>query len=182
MRATDAVIALPLLPLLIILAALDLGKLGLPAAVTQSQEISLMRIVALAVLIGWTTAARLVRGAALVTRNRDFVRAARSLGAGVPHILIWHILPNVAGPLIVATTLSVGEIILLEIGAELSWPRDTAAARQLGQHAEQRAGIGDRRTASRDLSRADDFPDGDRLQPARRRAAAPLRPGPPLVW
>jgi len=114
MRATDAVIALPLLPLLIILAALDLGKLGLPAAITQSQEISLMRIVALAVLIGWTTAARLVRGAALVTRNRDFVRAARSLGAGVPHILIWHILPNVAGPLIVATTLSVGEIILLE--------------------------------------------------------------------
>ena len=114
MRATDAVIALPLLPLLIVLAALDLAKLGVPAALAQSDESSLCRIVALAVLVGWTTAARLVRGATLVTRSRDFVRAARSLGAGVPHILWTHILPNVMAPLVVATTLSVGEVILLE--------------------------------------------------------------------
>ena len=114
MRLTDAVIALPLLPLLIVLAALDLRKLGLPAAVARSDDISLIRIVVLAVLVGWTTAARLVRGATLVTRNRDFVRAARSLGAGVPHILWTHILPNVLAPLIVATTLSVGDVVLLE--------------------------------------------------------------------
>ena len=114
MRGTDAIIALPLLPLLIVLAALDLHKLGLPAHVTQSDEISVVRIIALAVLVGWTTAARLVRGATLVTRNRDFVRAARSLGAPVPHILWLHILPNVLGPLIVATTLSVGDVILFE--------------------------------------------------------------------
>jgi peptide/nickel transport system permease protein len=114
MRGTDAMIALPLLPLLIVLAALDLNKLGLPASLIQSDEISVFRIVALAVLVGWTTAARLVRGGALVTRNRDFVRAARSLGAGVPHILWLHILPNVLGPLIVATTLSVGDVILFE--------------------------------------------------------------------
>jgi peptide/nickel transport system permease protein len=114
MRVTDAVIALPLLPLLIVLAALDLDKLGVPPSLARSNDISLIRIVALAVLIGWTTAARLVRGAALVTRNRDFVRAARSLGAGVPHILWRHILPNVLGPLTVATTLSVGDVILLE--------------------------------------------------------------------
>jgi len=114
MRTTDAIIALPLLPLLIVLAALDLDKLGLPARLVQSDDISLLRIVALAVLVGWTTAARLVRGATLVARNRDFVRAARSLGAGVPHILWMHILPNVLGPLIVATTLSVGDVILFE--------------------------------------------------------------------
>ena len=114
MRTTDAIIALPLLPLLIVLAALDLDKLGLPARLVQSDDISLLRIVALAVLVGWTTAARLVRGATLVTRNRDFVRAARSLGASVPHILWLHILPNVLGPLIVATTLSVGDVILFE--------------------------------------------------------------------
>ena len=114
MRTTDAIIALPLLPLLIVLAALDLNKLGLPARLVQSDDISLLRIVALAVLVGWTTAARLVRGATLVTRNRDFVRAARSLGASVPHILWLHILPNVLGPLIVATTLSVGDVILFE--------------------------------------------------------------------
>ncbi len=114
MRATDAVIALPLLPLLIVLAALDLDKLGVPGWLARSDDISLIRIVALAVLVGWTSAARLVRGATLVTRNRDFVRAAKSLGAGVPHILWTHILPNVLAPLFVATTLSVGDVILLE--------------------------------------------------------------------
>jgi peptide/nickel transport system permease protein len=114
MRATDAVIALPLLPLLIVLAALDLGKIGVPGWLARSDDISLVRIVVLAVLVGWTTAARLVRGATLVTASRDFVRAARSLGAGVPHILWLHILPNVLAPLIVATTLSVADVILLE--------------------------------------------------------------------
>jgi peptide/nickel transport system permease protein len=114
MRATDAVIALPLLPLLIVLAALDLGKLGVPAWLARSDDISLLRIVVLAVLVGWTTAARLVRGATIVTASRDFVRAAQSLGAGVPHILWVHILPNVLAPLVVATTLSVGDVILLE--------------------------------------------------------------------
>jgi peptide/nickel transport system permease protein len=114
MRITDGVIALPLLPLLIVLAALDLRKLGLPMDWVQSEEVSLFRIILLVTLVGWTTAARLVRGAALVTRSQDYVRAARSLGATVPHILWRHVLPNAVGPLIVATALSVGDIILLE--------------------------------------------------------------------
>src|SRR5665213_1634802 len=82
--------------------------------IADAPAMSLVRIVVLAVLVGWTTAARLVRGATLVTRRQDFVRAAQSLGAGVPHILRRHILPNVMAPLVVATTLSVGDIILLE--------------------------------------------------------------------
>ncbi len=114
MRLVDAVIALPLLPLLIVLAALDLTKLGVPPRLAHADGIGLVRIVCLAVLIGWTTAARLVRGATLIARNRDFVRAARSLGAGVPHILVRHILPNVLAPLVVATSLSVADVILLE--------------------------------------------------------------------
>src|SRR5579863_4539767 len=114
MRFADGVIALPLLPLLIVLAALDLHKLGVPQALSDSPVISVLRIIVLAVLIGWTTAARLVRGATLVTRQSDFVRAAQSLGADAPHILWRHILPNVMAPLVVATTLSVGDIILLE--------------------------------------------------------------------
>ncbi len=114
MRLADGVIALPLLPLLIVLAALDLHKIGISRSLAESSGVSLMRIVVLAVLVVWTTAARLVRGATLVTKSRDFVRAAQSLGAGVPHILWRHILPNVMAPLVVATTLSVGDIILLE--------------------------------------------------------------------
>lgn len=114
MRTVDAVVALPLLPLLIVLAALDLHKIGVSHALADSPAISIVRLVVLATLVGWTTAARLVRGATLVTKNRDFVRAAQSLGAGVPHILRRHILPNVMAPLVVATTLSVGDLILLE--------------------------------------------------------------------
>ncbi len=114
MRFTDSVIALPLLPLLIVLAAVDLGKLGLPLAIVQSESASLYRIVALVALVGWTTVARLVRGATLAVKSRDFVRAATALGASAPRIVLVHILPNVASPLIVATTLSIGNIILLE--------------------------------------------------------------------
>ena len=114
MRFTDGVLALPLLPLLIVLVAVDLGKLGLPAGLATSENVSLYRIVLLIVLVGWTTVARLVRGATLSMRTREFVRAAEALGAGAPRIMLVHILPNVVSPIIVATTLSVGNIILLE--------------------------------------------------------------------
>jgi peptide/nickel transport system permease protein len=114
MRFADGVIALPLLPLLIVLVAIDLGKLGLPASLATSENVSLYRIVLLIALVGWTTVARLVRGATLSMRTREFVRAAEALGAGAPRIMLVHILPNVVSPIIVATTLSVGTIILLE--------------------------------------------------------------------
>ncbi|HEY9536251.1 MAG TPA: ABC transporter permease [Kiloniellaceae bacterium] len=114
MRFTDGVIALPILPLLIILAAVDLGKLGLPQALVASESVSLYRIVLLIALVGWTTVARLVRGATLSMKTREFVRAAEALGASGPRIMLVHILPNVVSPIIVATTLSVGGIILLE--------------------------------------------------------------------
>jgi peptide/nickel transport system permease protein len=114
MRLTDGVIALPLLPLLVVLAAIDLRKLGLPAWLVQSEAASLYRIVVLVSLVGWTTVARLVRGATLSLRAQDFVRAALALGAGPSRIMLVHILPNLASPIIVATTLSVGQMILLE--------------------------------------------------------------------
>jgi peptide/nickel transport system permease protein len=114
MRLTDGIIALPLLPLLIVLAALDLGKLGLPEELVASEQISLYRIVAIVAVVGWTTVARLVRGAALGLRERDFVQAAIAQGAGPLRIMGVHILPNLASPIIVATTLSAGNVILLE--------------------------------------------------------------------
>ena len=114
MRFTDGVIALPLLPLLIVLAAIDLNKLGLPESVTQSEWVSIYRIIIIIALFGWTTVARLVRGATLSVREREFVQASVSIGAGPWWIMGVHVLPNVISPIIIATTLSVGNIILLE--------------------------------------------------------------------
>ena len=114
MRMTDGVIALPLLPLLIVLAAVDPAKLGLPAALAQSASLSLYRIIAIIALVGWTRTARLVRNMALSLREREFVLAARAEGAGALRIMTVHILPNAVSPIIVATTLSIGGIILFE--------------------------------------------------------------------
>ncbi len=114
MRVTDGVIALPLLPLLIILAAVDLSKIAALAPLAASEDASLYRIVLIITLVGWTTVARLVRGAALTLREREYVLAARSLGAGDVRIMATHILPNTVSPIIVATTLSVGNVILFE--------------------------------------------------------------------
>jgi peptide/nickel transport system permease protein len=114
MRFNDAVIALPLLPLLIVLAAVDLGKLGLPPEIATSEHVSLYRIVVIVSLFGWNTVARLVRAETLALRQREFVRAAVALGT-TPRSIMWrHLLPNAVSPIIVATTLSVGQIILFE--------------------------------------------------------------------
>ncbi len=114
MRFTDGVISLPLLPLLIVVAAIDPRKLGIPAEIAQSETFSLYRIVVIVALTGWTTVARLVRAETLSLKARDFARAAQALGARPERIMFRHILPNAAGSLIVATTMSVGALILLE--------------------------------------------------------------------
>ncbi|MBO22068.1 MAG: NAD synthetase [Rhodospirillaceae bacterium] len=114
MRTTDVVIALPLLPLLIILTAVDLQKAGIPADIANSEMASLYRIVFIIALVGWTTVARLVRAGTLTVRSREFVRAAEAMGARPSAIMLRHILPNIVSPIIVATTLSIGTVILLE--------------------------------------------------------------------
>ena len=114
MRLTDGVIALPLLPLLIVLAAIDPRKLGISLDTAQSETFSLYRIVFIVALTGWTTVARLVRAETLSLKERDFARAARALGARPFRIMLRHILPNAMGSLVVATTMSIGGLILLE--------------------------------------------------------------------
>ncbi|MDE0808034.1 MAG: ABC transporter permease [Alphaproteobacteria bacterium] len=114
MRFADGVISLPLLPLLIVLAAVDPGKLGLPEAISNSESFSLQRIVVIIALVGWPTVARLVRAATLSLRQREFVLVALAQGFGPAHIMLRHILPNAASPILVATTLTVGNVILFE--------------------------------------------------------------------
>jgi peptide/nickel transport system permease protein len=114
MRVTDGLMALPLLPLLIVLAAVDPAKLGVPQDVAASPLAGLLRIVCIVSLVGWTTVARLVRAETLQLRTETFVLAARAQGAGPLRIMTVHILPNLASTIIVATTLAAGNIILLE--------------------------------------------------------------------
>lgn len=112
MRLTDGVISLPLLPLLIVLAAVDPGKLGFSFA--DEQEAGLLRIILIVALVGWTTVARLVRSTTLSLKQRPFILAAQAQGATPLRVMGVHILPNLASPIIVATTLSAGNVILLE--------------------------------------------------------------------
>jgi peptide/nickel transport system permease protein len=114
MRVTDSVLALPALPVLIVLAALDLKKIGLPDEIAYSENVSFFRIVVIVSLLGWTTVARLVRGATLTIKERDFVFAATGSGGSHAGIMFRHILPNLISSIIVAVTLSVGSVILLE--------------------------------------------------------------------
>jgi peptide/nickel transport system permease protein len=114
MRFADGVISLPLLPLLIVLAAIDPSKLGLPESISGSESFSLQRIVVIIALVGWPTVARLVRAATLSLRQREFVLVALAQGFGSVRIMFRHILPNAASPILVATTLTVGNVILFE--------------------------------------------------------------------
>jgi len=111
MRLTDGVIALPFLPLLIVLSALDFSKLGLGFLMEGS---GLLRIVLIVSLVAWPTVARLVRAETMSIKARDFVTASKAQGATPWMIMRRHILPNVQATIVVATTLSVGNVILLE--------------------------------------------------------------------
>jgi peptide/nickel transport system permease protein len=116
MRFTDFMIALPSLPLLIILAALDLTKLGFSQEFIRSGDAGYWRIVVIVTLLGWTGVARLVRASTLALAEREFVLAARAQGASSWWVLGIHIVPNAITPVIVATTIAMGRVILAESG------------------------------------------------------------------
>jgi len=101
MRVTDAVLSVPLLLMLIVLSA------GFSDGTVKST------VLIIALLI-WPEIARVVRGEFLAIKEREFLLAARTLGAGNLRLMVRHILPNAAGPIIVAATLIVGNAILLE--------------------------------------------------------------------
>ncbi len=114
MRFTDGMIALPLLPLLIVLGAIDLTKLGFSQDFARSGAAGFWRIVVIISIVDWTSIARLVRAATLQIRERDYVRSARAAGASAGYMMRTHILPNIATPIIVSLTLTVGRVILFE--------------------------------------------------------------------
>jgi peptide/nickel transport system permease protein len=103
MRVLDAMLSIP--RVLLLLAILALWN-----------PVPLWALILLLGVTGWFGVSRLVRAEALTVREREFVVAARSLGAGGGRIMLRHLLPNVLAPVIVSTTLGVGQVIALEAG------------------------------------------------------------------
>lgn len=77
---------------------------------------SLTLTIALIASIFWPSTARIVRAVVLGLRAQDFVEAARAVGASGPRIIIHHLLPNAAAPVIVQFTLQIARAIILESG------------------------------------------------------------------
>jgi peptide/nickel transport system permease protein len=100
--ATDAALAIPRVPFLLLLVALV-------------EPGTAMTVVALGVT-GWMTVARLVRSEVRAAKVRPFVEAARALGIRPRRVLIAHVLPNALTPALVAGALGVGSAIMLEAG------------------------------------------------------------------
>jgi peptide/nickel transport system permease protein len=103
MRALDALLSIPRV-LLVIAAAVLWGPLALPA------------FILLLGATGWFNVSRLVRAEVHSVVRRDYIAAARSLGASDGRLLVTHVLPNVISPVIVAAALGVGNVIALEAG------------------------------------------------------------------
>ena len=103
MRLVDGALAIPrLFLLLLVLAAWE--------------RVPLAALILLIGATGWFATSRLVRAEVLRLREEGYVRAAEALGSPRRRIILRHLLPNTAGPLLVAATLGVGEVILLEAG------------------------------------------------------------------
>jgi peptide/nickel transport system permease protein len=114
MRITDALLSLPLIPVLIVVAAVDLQKLPMLNALLPQGFESIFKMVIILCLFSWMPVARLVRGSILSLREREFVLAAKTLGARDSTIILRHMFPNVIAPMLVSITLGVGESILFE--------------------------------------------------------------------
>ncbi|MBL1210546.1 ABC transporter permease [Geminocystis sp. GBBB08] len=111
MRLTDIFLSLPQLPVLLLVVYLfrDTVKSIFGA------ELGIFFLVVLVIgFLNWMSVARLVRGSFLQLKEREFISAAKSLGANSGRIIIVHILPNVINVIIVAATLSVGNAIIVE--------------------------------------------------------------------
>ncbi|MGH9000792.1 MAG: ABC transporter permease [Acidimicrobiia bacterium] len=112
MRVTDLFLAIPLLVALIVLTRLP-ERHDWAEALMGSRG-SVRSVVTIIALFLWMPIARIVRGVVLSLKEKEFVEAARALGASDARILFRSLLPNCVGPIVVAVTLSVAAAILTE--------------------------------------------------------------------
>ena len=111
MRLTDMFLALPLIPLLLVMVMLFRDHI---ANLIGPELGAFTMIVGAIGITSWMQAARVVRGEVLALKEREYVLAARSIGAPPRRIILRHILPNVISPVMVAATLGVAEAIITE--------------------------------------------------------------------
>jgi peptide/nickel transport system permease protein len=111
MRMTDMFLALPLIPLLLVMVMLFRDRI---ASMIGPELGAFMLIVFAIGITSWMATARIVRGEVLTLKEREYVLAARSIGARPSRIIRRHILPNVVSPVMVAATLGVAEAIITE--------------------------------------------------------------------
>jgi len=118
-RVIEIMLSIPQLPLLLILVGLLANpevRFGVILTDLLGDSKSVVMIISVIILLSWMSTARLVRGQVIALRQRDFVEAARSIGASRVRIVLRHLLPNVASIIIVQATLMTGEAILIESG------------------------------------------------------------------
>lgn len=111
MRMTDLFLALPLLPLLLVI--IMLWRDPLRAAFGPETGIFLL-IVFVIGITSWMQTARIVRGEVLALKEREFIHAARSIGTTNAKMMTRHILPNVMSPIMVSATLGIASAIITE--------------------------------------------------------------------
>lgn len=109
MRLVDIVLSIPSIFLLILIGSLS-PRIG-PVTLGTSSPVPLAFVIA---LVSWGGVSRLVRAEVLATKERDFILATRSLGARDVRIMFRHLLPNVVSVMVVAASLSIGAVILVE--------------------------------------------------------------------
>ena len=125
-RITDVFFAIPLLLAAIVFMQMFKGSR------------SIMMVVIVLSMFGWTSIARITRGSVLSAKNEEFVTAARATGASRARILLSHIIPNSMAPIIVYATVALGTFIVSEASLSfmgiglptsvVSWGADISSA------------------------------------------------------
>ncbi len=111
MRFTDLVLALPLLPLLLVMMLLFRD----PLRATFGPENGIFILIVTGIgITSWMQTARIVRGDVMALKEREFVLAARSIGTPARRMITRHLLPNVMSPIMVSATLGLATAIITE--------------------------------------------------------------------
>lgn len=111
MRTTDLFLALPLLPLLLVMVMLF--REALATRFGEAAGVFLLIVTAIGIT-SWMHTARIVRGDVMALKEREFVLAARSIGTPARRMISRHILPNVLSPIMVSATLGIATAIITE--------------------------------------------------------------------